>query len=133
MMVGVTQPHKSALHLEPHVIVLFGATGDLAKRKLIPGMFHLFDSDLAPEIRVVGASLDDITEEEFREHAKKACLEFARHAYKTEALDRFVESLKYVATTKGAPALTKAVNEQKKALGGDVSLLHYLSVPPRAA
>ena len=37
--------------LKPHVIVLFGATGDLAKRKLIPGMAYLASSDLAPEIR----------------------------------------------------------------------------------
>ena len=52
--------------LAPHVIVLFGATGDLAKRKLLPGMAYLVQSKLAPKIRVVGTSLEDLSEDEFR-------------------------------------------------------------------
>ena len=52
--------------LAPHVIVLFGATGDLAKRKLLPGMASLVQSKLAPKIRVVGTSLEDLSEDEFR-------------------------------------------------------------------
>ena len=51
--------------LLPHVIVLFGATGDLAKRKLLPGMAYLVQSALAPEIRVVGTSLENLTDDEF--------------------------------------------------------------------
>jgi glucose-6-phosphate 1-dehydrogenase len=35
--------------LRPHVIVLFGATGDLARRKLLPGLFHLAQAGLLPE------------------------------------------------------------------------------------
>ena len=46
--------------LAPHVIVLFGATGDLAKRKLLPGLAYLAQSSLAPDIRVVGTAMDDI-------------------------------------------------------------------------
>jgi len=56
------RPHRFDLDaLAPHVIVLFGATGDLAKRKLIPGLAYLDQSSIAPEIRVVGTSLEDIT------------------------------------------------------------------------
>ena len=44
---------------EPHVLVLFGATGDLARRKLIPGLFHLEQVGLMPEdYRILGTSLD---------------------------------------------------------------------------
>lgn len=50
---------------DPHVVVLFGAMGDLAKRKLLPGLFHLSMSKLTPAIRVVGVSLDDITTDDF--------------------------------------------------------------------
>ena len=46
--------------LAPHVIVLFGATGDLAKRKLLPGLAYLAQSSFAPEIRVVGTAMDDM-------------------------------------------------------------------------
>ena len=38
---------------EPHLIVLFGATGDLAKRKLLPGIMHLLGSGLVPDLRLV--------------------------------------------------------------------------------
>ena len=48
------------------VIVLFGATGDLSKRKLLPGIFHLFEAGLMPEHFVlIGASRSDIGEDEF--------------------------------------------------------------------
>ena len=53
--------------LPPHLIVIFGATGDLAKRKLLPGMLRLFQSELMPEFRVLGTSIEGIGNEEFRE------------------------------------------------------------------
>src|SRR5690349_12578578 len=49
-----------------HVIVLFGATGDLAKRKLLPGMFHLAEAGLMPErFIVIGASRSEMEDGEF--------------------------------------------------------------------
>ena len=42
-------PSASGNDIDPHVIVLFGATGDLAKRKLIPGLFHLCETELMPD------------------------------------------------------------------------------------
>src|SRR5687768_10179511 len=50
----------------PHVVVLFGAFGDLSRRKLLPGLAHLAASSLAPDIRVVGTSLEDEDDESFR-------------------------------------------------------------------
>ena len=65
--------------LAPHVIVLFGATGDLAKRKLLPGMAYLAQSSLAPDIRVVGTAMDDIDSDEFRALARRAVESFGTH------------------------------------------------------
>ena len=63
----------------PHVLVLFGATGDLARRKLIPGLFHLEQVGLMPEdYRIVGASLDELDDEGFRRHVRAALGEFCR-------------------------------------------------------
>ena len=64
---------------DPHVIVLFGAAGDLARRKLLPGLAYLVVSDLAPDIRVVGTSLEEMGNEEFRAFAKAAIDEFGAH------------------------------------------------------
>ena len=41
---------------EPHVIVVFGATGDLAKRKLLPGIMHLLNCGLVDDLRLIGSS-----------------------------------------------------------------------------
>ena len=65
--------------LDPHVIVLFGATGDLAKRKLIPGLAYLDQSELAPDIQIIATSLEDLTDDEFRELAKTAIDSFGTH------------------------------------------------------
>ena len=63
--------------VEPHVIVLFGATGDLAARKLLPGLLHLAMSGLMPEYRIVGELTSDLSDEDFRDMARHACDQFA--------------------------------------------------------
>ena len=50
---------------KPVTVVLFGATGDLARRKLLPGLLHLFESGLIQDLQVVGTSLDEHTTESF--------------------------------------------------------------------
>ena len=52
---GRATPDPALVH--PHVIVLFGATGDLARRKLLPGLLRLSYSGLLPEYQIVGTSL----------------------------------------------------------------------------
>ncbi len=132
----------SASHAEieadPHVIVLVGATGDLSKRKLIPGLLHLFMAGLAPQVRVVGTSLDDISSDDFRKVAEKACRERSGREFDDERWREFAGRLSYVSTDKGSQALADAVAEACSDLRqetGDetVGYLHYLSVPPSAA
>jgi glucose-6-phosphate 1-dehydrogenase len=123
--------HKSGA--EPHVVVMFGATGDLARRKLLPGLLHLSCSKLAPEMRVIGTSLDELDSKTFREEvAHKACKEFAHHADSDELFEQFIANLTFVPQQQGPEALASAVAEQVEALGGEARLLHYLSVPPKA-
>ncbi len=76
--------------VRPHVIVLFGATGDLARRKLLPGLFHLAQAGLLPECRILGTSLDDLDDDGFRTFARGALDEFARHGVPDDAWDDFV-------------------------------------------
>jgi glucose-6-phosphate 1-dehydrogenase len=119
--------------LAPHVIVLFGATGDLAKRKLLPGLAFLETSALAPDVRVVGTAMDDMTPEQFRELARTAAQNFGTHHMDEETCRKFSERLTYVPQGAGPEGLTNAVKEAENLLGPDTRRLHYMSVPPKAA
>jgi glucose-6-phosphate 1-dehydrogenase len=128
------RPHRrDAEKLDPHVIVLFGATGDLAKRKLLPGMAYLVLSSLAPKIRVVGTSLEELSEAEFRALTKEAVDSFGDHAMTDEQWAGFASRITYVPQSAGPEALAAAVAEAEAELGADARRLHYLSVPPKAA
>ena len=116
----------------PQVIVLFGATGDLSRRKLIPGLFHLGQAGLLPEeFRIVGTSLDDLDDERFRDFARDALREFCRVKFGDEEWEAFSGRLSYVPSR--ADALAAGVGQAEEAIGEEASRLHYLSVPPSAA
>jgi glucose-6-phosphate 1-dehydrogenase len=118
---------------EPHLIVLFGATGDLARRKLLPGIMHLVQSQLVPDSRIIGVSMDDFDDDGFREFARDACREFGTRPVRSEQWDDFARRLSYVNVADGPDALAKEAAKQEESLGGSHGRLHYLSVPPKAA
>src|ERR1700731_740431 len=100
---------QQATGAEPHVVVMFGATGDLARRKLLPGLLHLSCSKLAPEMRVIGTSLDELDSKRFREEgAHKASKEFAHHADSDELFEQFIANLTFVPQQQGPEALASA-------------------------
>ncbi|MFD4325765.1 glucose-6-phosphate dehydrogenase [Nocardioides sp. NPDC058538] len=120
----------------PHVIVLFGATGDLARRKLLPGLLRLNEAGLMTDAQIVGTSLEDMSDEQFTEFAREACEEFGKGDITDERWEAFGGMLSYVSTKEGPHALADAVKLAEKklqGLGSDVRRLHYLSVPPKAA
>ncbi len=117
----------------PQVVVLFGATGDLARRKLLPGLFHLTSAGFIPGCRIIGVSLDELDAEGFRSFARKAVDEFAAGKVADEDWAAFAACLDYVPLNNGAPALKQAVEAAEQAIGGETRRLHYLSVPPNAA
>ena len=119
----------------PHVIVLFGATGDLARRKLLPGLLRLTQAGLLKQARFVGTSLEDIDTEEFIRIAHDACAEFGKGDLDPGKWALFASMLTYVPQGKGPHELAEAVHKAEADLGadGEVRRLHYLSVPPRAA
>ncbi len=117
----------------PHVIVLFGATGDLARRKLLPGLAHLALSELTPDIQVVGTSLDDMDDEAFRSFARDAVAQFGTRPLTPEQWETFADKLRYVPQRAGPEVLGQAVKEAEQRLGEGSRRLHYLSVPPKAA
>ncbi|MDI3384070.1 glucose-6-phosphate dehydrogenase [Xenophilus aerolatus] len=117
----------------PQVVVLVGATGDLSRRKLLPGLFHLCSAGFIPDWRIVGVSLDDIDVEGFKAIARNALDEFGSRKTSPAAWERFAAQLDYVPLAAGAPALKDAVARAEASLGVECRRLHYLSVPPSAA
>jgi glucose-6-phosphate 1-dehydrogenase len=141
---GSRQYRNESERIPPHVIVLFGATGDLARRKLLPGFAHLAASHLAPQIRVIGSSLEEMSDEGFRAFAKAAAAEYGhletvaferriREQLVSEEWEEFAANLRYVPTSAGPETLAAAVAEAEEQLGEGCLRLHYLSVPPAAA
>jgi len=119
--------------VKPHVIVLFGATGDLARRKLIPGLLHLSLAGLVSDCRIVGTSLDDFDDDAFRIFARKACDEFSSQTISDQQWTAFAANLHYVPQAKGPGGLKAKVAAAERELGGEPRRLHYLAVPPAAA
>jgi glucose-6-phosphate 1-dehydrogenase len=123
----------------PQVVVLFGATGDLARRKLLPGLFHLASAGFIPGCRIIGVSLDEFGADEFRQAARSALDEFSARPVTPADWAAFSASLDYLPLSAGAEALRAAVARAEEALTGsgaqvtECRRLHYLSVPPSAA
>jgi glucose-6-phosphate 1-dehydrogenase len=121
---------------DDHVIVLFGATGDLAKRKLLPGLYHLFNAGLLPpRFRIIGSSPKAfaLTDDAFRDHAKDAIQQFGRTAPEGKKWDQFAAALRFAVAEPGdAKGLVAAVEQADIEIGGSPRRLHHLAVPPGA-
>jgi len=117
----------------PQVVVLVGATGDLARRKLIPGLFHLASVGFIPGCRIIGVSLDDFDAEAFRRFAREALDEFSARKVTDADWATFASALDYVSLASGPAAVAEAVARAEKSIGAESRRLHYLSVPPNAA
>jgi len=119
-----------------HVIVLFGATGDLAKRKLLPGLFHLHAAGLLPhEYRVIGCSPPSfaMSLEQFRAHAEQACSDFCITKPTDPSWPSFAERLSFAAAEPGNTSqLEDAIQRAEKEIGGSPRRLYHLAVPPAA-
>ncbi len=110
-------------------LVIFGGTGDLARRKILPGLFRRFRSGQMPEnARIIGAARSDLDDAAYRKDIKAAIVEFtAEEARPAGDLKAFLERLHYVKVdalgTDGWSALKKLVRK-------DVVQAFYFSVAP---
>jgi glucose-6-phosphate 1-dehydrogenase len=121
---------------DDHVIVLFGATGDLARRKLLPGLFDLAKAGLMPaRYRVIGSSpaKSALSNDAFRQHARDAVREFGSAKPAGPAWQAFEAALSFGAADPQDPGpLVAAVREAEKEIGGQPRRLFHLAVPPSA-
>jgi len=115
-------------------LTIFGASGDLTRRKLIPALFALYASRTLPEpFAIVAVARTLMSSEEFRRRMREAVTEFGRVQPPSEAVwDRFAAALHYVSGDPKDPALYARLDEVLRGLEGDrpQNRLFYCATPP---
>ncbi len=132
-----SEPAAADPDLAPHVLVLFGATGDLAARKLFPGLYRLGAAGRLPEdYRVIGSGRHSPgSDEEFRDQVRDGLRETVEEL-DDDTLAGFLERISFQTSDADDGAdLAQAVRDAEEELAADsddVRRLVYLSVPPAA-
>jgi glucose-6-phosphate 1-dehydrogenase len=117
--------------------VIFGASGDLTRRKLFPALYALAYRRMLPErFAVLGSARSPMTTEEFRKAMEEAVREHARVEFKQEVWDELAQSAHYVATEfedeHGENRVAEKLTELDEVHGTEGNRLYYLAVPPNA-
>lgn len=117
---------------ESHILVIFGASGDLTKRKLIPALYELHTQDLLPEnFAVLGASRTELSDAAFRNKMLEFLPDQAHHQ---KDIGAFLEHLYYQPLSTSDPADYPILKTRLQALGKALSIpenyIYYLSTPP---
>jgi glucose-6-phosphate 1-dehydrogenase len=122
---------------EPCALVVFGASGDLTRRKIFPALYSLAYRRLLPEqFAVVGVARSEWTDDEFRERMEHAVREFGRDDFKQDVWDWLARATRYVATDfadeGGEDRLATLLTELDDERGTHGNRVYYLAVPPEA-
>jgi glucose-6-phosphate 1-dehydrogenase len=116
-------------------LVIFGATGDLARRKLLPAIYNLAHEGALPErFNLVGVSRRDQSDDDFRTFARESIEEFSRREADATVLEGLLERLSYIGFSfddqEGYGKLGKAIDELDSASGQPLNRAFYLSTAP---
>jgi len=122
---------------DPCALVVFGASGDLTKRKLFPALYSLAYRDLLPErFAVVGVARTEETTRHFVTAMRRAVKQFARDPFRTDVFDRLAAGVRYVPTDfaddAGEDRVGETLDEVDSSRGTAGNRIHYLAVPPVA-
>ncbi len=131
------QDRRLARIPEPCALVIFGVTGDLACKKLIPGIYDLANRGLLPPgFVVVGFARRDWGHEQFVGHARAAAEEHSRTPWREEVWRRLAEGMRFVGGSFSDDAafdlLRQTLEEAREGHGTGGNAAFYLSIPPAA-
>jgi glucose-6-phosphate 1-dehydrogenase len=119
------------------ILVIFGASGDLTRRKLLPALYHLYKQDFLPrKYAILGTGRKAYSEKEFRAVAKESLSGFAPSTGDTESADpgTFVERIYYLPLDTADPAAYVKLKEKLERISSDKEIsqhyIYYLATPP---
>jgi glucose-6-phosphate 1-dehydrogenase len=123
------------LPVHPTTLTIFGATGDLAKRKLLPALYNLAHEGALPErFNLIGSSRSDLPDDEYRKIAKDSIHEFSRREPDEKVLDALLERVRYVSGSFDDESVYKRLGEALDAYdeeaGQPLNRAFYLSTAP---
>src|SRR5579884_3212325 len=120
----------------PCAIVIYGANGDLTKRKLMPALYRLaYEGRLAPGFAVIGMSRTAMSDDEFRTRMRDSVKKYLEDSpFDEELWDSFARGLFYLAGDVGDPdsyePVRKCLEEVEEARKTEGNVLFYLSTQP---
>jgi glucose-6-phosphate 1-dehydrogenase len=122
---------------DPCALVIFGASGDLTRRKLFPALYSLALRRLLPErFGVVGVARTQESDEQFRERMKAAVQEFGRDEFHQDTWEWLADGMRYVSTDfaeeRGEDLVVEALTELDEKRGTGGNRVYYFAVPPDA-
>ncbi len=113
------------------VMVIFGASGDLTHRKLIPALFDLHKGGLlSKQFSVLGFSRSPLSDDDFRRTAREGIESFSSDGVPDKAWQEFENRLHYMSGQFDNPASYQALRDRLTELGGDGNRIFYLATPP---
>ena len=123
------------LPVHPTALVIFGATGDLARRKLLPALYNLAHEGALPErFFLVGVSRSDMPHEDYREMATEAIKDFSRREPEENVLDNLLEDVRYIPGSfddgEVYEQLASTLDEFDEQAGQPLNRAFYLSTAP---
>lgn len=119
--------------MNPTSIIIFGASGDLTARKLMPALFNNFKKGRLPaSTKIYGFALADFSDGAFREKMQQAIKEFAPKVFDAEKWQAFASSLYYVRGDLTRKEVYRALDQKIKQNSGEAdNRLYYLATAPR--
>ncbi|MEP0763622.1 MAG: glucose-6-phosphate dehydrogenase [Chloroflexota bacterium] len=116
----------------PTTLVIFGASGDLTERKLIPALFSLFRRERLPgRLQIVGSARSPFSDEQFRAHLRDGAQQHATENFDAAAWDSFAATISYLPGDSGvADDYTRLEAFLREKEGGPANRLYYLAVAP---
>jgi glucose-6-phosphate 1-dehydrogenase len=120
---------------DPCILVIFGASGDLAKRKLFPALYSLAYRRLLPDqFGIVGVARMGLTDEDFRERMKEAVQEHGRDEFRDDVWESLADGMRFVsmdfADQEGEDHVAETLNELDEERGTRGNRVYYLATPP---
>jgi glucose-6-phosphate 1-dehydrogenase len=121
--------------VHPTTLVIFGGTGDLAKRKLLPAIYNLAHEGALPErFNLIAVSRSDIPHDDYRAMALESITEFSRRKPDEKVLERLLENVRYVPGTFDEDGMYERLKgclaEFDEAAGATFNRVFYLSTAP---